>query len=101
MKALIEKIGLDKITHFSLGGLITALLTIICMLQDVDILMYNPWRAVLYPLVGTVVTAFVSVLKELLLDSKADWKDVWSALLGSATVYIASIIGMLLFILSK
>lgn len=101
MNKLIEKIGMDKIAHFGVGGLITALLTIVCILQDLDILAIAPWRAVLYPIVGTLVTAFVSVLKELLMDSASDWKDVVYAMIGCATVFIASFAGVLMYLWSN
>jgi archaellum biogenesis protein FlaJ (TadC family) len=52
----------------------------------------------LYPIVGSVITAFVSAIKELILDSKTDWKDLYAALIGSATVFVATIIGFLFFL---
>lgn len=101
MKAFVERIGMDKIAHFGVGGLITALLTVACVLQDLDILAIAPWRAVLYPIIGSVVTAFVSVLKELLMDSKADWLDLGYAMLGSVAVFVASFAGVLMYLWSN
>lgn len=101
MKSFIEKIGMDKVAHFGIGGLITALLTIVCVLQDLDILAVSPWRAILYPIIGTVVTAFVSVIKEMLMDSAADWKDVVYAMIGCATVFVASFAGVLMYALGN
>lgn len=98
MNNFIEKIGMDKVAHFGVGGLITALFTIALMGQDLDILVLSPWRMLLYPFAGVVVTAFVSVIKELFFDVKRDWKDLYAALIGSATVFVASAFGFLFFI---
>lgn len=98
MKKFIEKIGMDKIAHFGVGGLVTALLTIALIAQDMDIFVVEPWRMLLYPIIGTVITAFVSVFKEVAVDYEKDWKDLYAALIGSATVFIATLVGFLLFV---
>lgn len=98
MNKFIEKIGMDKVAHFGVGGLITALITIALIGQDLDILVLSPWRMLLYPFAGSVVTALVSVVKELFFDAERDWKDMYAALIGSATVFVASTIGFLFFI---
>ena len=99
MNKLIEKIGMDKVAHFGVGGLITALVTIVAIIQDLDILVCEPWRAMLYPIIGTVVTAFASWAKEMFADASRDWWDVYAALIGSALVFIAAIFGMLIYML--
>ena len=68
MNKLIEKIGMDKVAHFGVGGLITAIFTL------------------------------VSIMKEKLLDAKPDWNDVYAALIGSALIFIANFFGILFFI---
>lgn len=98
MNKFIEKIGMDKVAHFGVGGLITALFTIALMGQDLMVLAMQPWRLFLFPLAGTVVTVFVSVAKEMFFDAERDWKDMYAALIGSATVFVASAIGFLFFI---
>ena len=57
MKKFIEKIGLDKIAHLGVGGLLCACITLVMILQDADILLHgsNIWRALLTPFIGTVV----------------------------------------------
>ena len=100
MKKFIEKIGMDKVAHFGVGGLITALFTIALIAQDMDIFIIQPWRMIFYPIIGTVVTAFLSFFKEVLLDEVRDWKDLYAALIGSASVFIATFIGFLLFVAS-
>ena len=98
MQKFIEKVGMDKIAHFGVGGLITALFTLVLILQDMTGLVFHPWKMMLYPFVGTVITAFVSVFKEMFLDEKRDWKDLWAALVGCATVFVATFFGVLFFI---
>ena len=98
MNKFIEKIGMDKVAHFGVGGLITALFTIVFVMQDMGTLIFNPWRVMLYPFIGTVITTVVSVIKEKLIDTQADWKDLYAALVGSATVFVATFFGVLFFI---
>ena len=98
MNKFIEKIGMDKVAHFGVGGLITALFTIVFVMQDMGTLIFNPWRMMLYPFIGTVITTVVSVIKEKLIDTQADWKDLYAALIGSATVFVATLFGVIFFI---
>lgn len=98
MNKLINKIGLDKIAHFALGGLMCALISLVVILQDIYFL--KPWQVILMPTIGTIVTLFVSLLKEYFIDSKVDWKDIYAALIGCSTVYIAVAIGVLFNVMS-
>lgn len=98
MNKFIEKIGMDKVAHFGVGGLITAIFTMIFIIQDMPVFLAQPWRLILMPFTGTVVTVFVSVIKEMFFDAKRDWKDLYAALIGSATVFVAVLFGFLCFI---
>lgn len=98
MNKFIEKIGMDKVAHFGVGGLITALFTIALMGQDLMVLAMQPWRLFLFPIAGTVVTILVSVAKEMFFDSQRDWKDLVAALIGSATVFVAAAFGYMFFL---
>lgn len=93
MNNLINKIGIDKITHFSMGGLICALFTFIFLLQDFNTL--EVWQVLLLPLIGTVVTFVLSIIKEFVIDEVVDWKDIIAGMLGCVPVYIAIGIGIL------
>lgn len=99
MNNLINKIGLDKIAHFGLGGLICALFTFVFLLQDMYYL--TPVQMILMPTIGSVVTFIVSLFKEYFFDSKPDWKDITAAMIGCGTVYIAVAIGVLFNVLSN
>lgn len=98
MQKFIEKVGMDKVAHFGVGGLITALFTLDLILQDMTSLVFHPWKMMLYPFAGTIITAFVSAFKEMFLDERRDWNDLWAALVGCATVFVAVFFGTLFFI---
>ena len=101
MKNLINKIGMDKVAHFGVGSLICAVFTLVFLLQDLNTLMVmEPWRIILIPTIGSVVTLVLSVIKELVIDEVRDWKDLAAAMIGCGTIYIATAIGMLFNILS-
>ena len=93
MKDLINKIGIDKVTHFAMGSLICALFTFIFLLQDFNTL--EVWQVLLLPLIGTVVTFVLSIIKEFIIDEVVDWKDIIAGMLGCVPVYIAIGIGIL------
>lgn len=96
---LINKIGLDKCAHFGIGGLICALFTFVFILQDLSILALIPvWKILLMPTIGSIITFFVSVIKEYCFDSKVDWKDIIAAMIGCVTVFVAVAFGVLIAI---
>ena len=87
MNNLINKIGLDKITHFSLGGLICAVFTLVFIIQDVPALTYK--SMLLYPFAGYVVTGFLSIIKVYFFDApNSDWKDIVAGMFGCIFVHI-------------
>lgn len=98
MNKFIKRIGMDKIAHFGIGGLITALFTMVFIIQDMPVFIMQPWRLLLMPFIGTVVTVFFSVIKELFFDVQRDWKDLYAALLGSVTVFVAAVFGYLFYL---
>lgn len=98
MNKFIEKIGMDKVAHFGVGGLVTALFTIVFVMQDMGSLIFTPWRMMLYPFIGAAVSAIVSVAKEMLMDEHPDWYDLYAALLGSAIVFVAVFFGILFYV---
>ena len=98
MKNNIEKIGMDKVAHFGVGGLVTALFTIVFIVQDMGVLVFHPWKMLLYPFIGAAVTAIVSVVKEMLFDEQPDWYDLYAALFGSAIVFVAVFFGIIFYV---
>ena len=71
--AWMEKVGVDKLLHFSIGAWITALGG-----------MYNHIGCLCCG--GLII--ILNIIKERLLDDNADYKDVFATLLGSVTSII-------------
>lgn len=90
LNKLISKIGLDKITHFAFGGLITAVIYILAT----GIATYNFLESL--GLLGFILLFIfvISVIKEFH-DTKFDWYDIIAALIGSLLVSLISILGFI------
>ena len=71
--AWMEKVGVDKLLHFSIGAWITALGG-----------MYNHIGCLCCG--GLII--ILNIIKERLLDDNADYKDVFATSLGSVTSII-------------
>ena len=94
---LITKIGVDKLLHYSIGGLIAALFTVVTTLQEghVDI------STILFSFIGLILVAIFSMLKEALIDDKFSWMDVLASVLGALSVLIVTAFGVLCYTLSN
>lgn len=99
MNDLIEKIGIDKLCHYGIGGEITAFVAVVAMLQDLPL--DSIWEALYYPIMGIVVTIIVEILKEYVIDKKADKMDFLWTMLGAFTVFMAFLIGILFNVLAR
>ncbi len=99
MNELIEKIGLDKLCHYGLGGEITAFVAVVAMLQDLPL--DSIWDALYYPIMGIVVTIIAEILKEYLIDKKVDKMDILWTMLGVFTVFMAFLVGILFNVLAR
>lgn len=98
MQKFIEKVGMDKVAHFGVGGLIAFAFTLVFILQDMASLIFTPWRAMLYPFIGTAITAVASIFKEMFLDERRDWNDLWASLAGCVVAFVTVLFGTLFFI---
>lgn len=94
---LITKIGVDKILHFSIGGFIVALFTIVATLQEGVI---NA-TTIAFPFIGLIPVAMFSWLKEIIIDDEFSWKDILASILGAVPVFIATALGVLFYTLSN
>lgn len=94
---LITKIGVDKILHFSIGGFIVALFTIVATLQEGII---NA-TTIAFPFIGLIPVAIFSWLKEIIIDDEFSWKDILASILGAVPVFIATALGVLFYTLSN
>ena len=89
-------LGMDKIAHFGVGGLICAMFTFVAMLQDGVI----GWHAMLMPFIGHVVVFIISFIKEAIVDGEFNWWDIVAAMIGCACIHISVFFGALFYTLS-
>lgn len=84
------KVGMDKIAHFGIGGIIGATIAIVITLARGD---YG-WVVGVYPFVSHVVVFILSFIKEKFMDDEYNWLDILASVLGSIAVHIAFILGL-------
>jgi hypothetical protein len=75
---------LDKVAHFGLGGMITACMALLSILQEP----LSTASLLLCPFVGHVCVFILSLMKEYIVDSEINWIDILAAMLGSAVVHV-------------
>lgn len=81
---------IDKVAHFGLGGMITAMMAIISILQEP----LSTLGVLLCPIIGHVCVFIISVIKEYVVDGNPNWHDVWAAMTGSFVVHIFVLAGV-------
>lgn len=86
------KVGMDKIAHFGIGGIIGAAIAIVITLAIGD---YG-WVVGVYPFISHVVVFILSFIKEKFMDDEYNWFDILASVLGSIAVHIAFIIGLII-----
>lgn len=86
------KVGMDKIAHFGIGGIIGAAIAIVITLAIGD---YG-WVVGVYPFVSHVVVFILSFIKEKFMDDEYNWLDILASVLGSIAVHIAFILGLMI-----
>ena len=84
------KVGMDKIAHFGIGGIIGAAIAIIVTLAIGD---YG-WVVGVYPFLAHAIVFILSFIKEKFLDDEFNWLDILASVLGSISVHMAFIIGL-------
>ncbi len=84
------KVGIDKIAHFGIGGIIGAAIAIIVTLARGD---YG-WLVGVYPFVSHAAVFILSFIKEKFMDEEFNWLDILASVLGSISVHISFIIGL-------
>ena len=83
-------IGMDKIAHFGIGGIIGAAIAIIVTLAIGD---YG-WVVGVYPFVAHAIVFILSFIKEKFMDEEYNWLDILASVLGSVAVHMAFILGL-------
>jgi len=98
MEKLINRIGLDRIAHFGIGGVIFAAFNIAFLLSLCSGPVPEPtWRDIIIaPLGGYFAAAFAGFVKEYFLDSKWDWWDIIATMAGPVFIHLCAIAGWLL-----
>lgn len=94
---IINKVGVDKILHFCVGAVISFCFSNVVMLQEGTIGINNIWIAV----IGVIVTMILECIKEFIIDSNPDKKDILATFLGSLIPFITNAIGILFYIASN
>lgn len=98
MKKFIEKIGIDKLAHLGIGGLVCACVTFVIILQEGNL---TPAMILATPIIGTVMVMFLEFCKEHFLDDEFSWKDVLATFIGCVLVFLAVGVGVLFNVLSN
>lgn len=91
------RIGMDKIAHFGIGGIIGATIAIVITLARGD---YG-WVVGVYPFVAHAIVFILSFVKEKFMDEEFNWLDILASVLGSIAVHIAFILGLTINELAK
>lgn len=91
------KVGMDKIAHFGIGGIIGASIAIIVTLAIGD---YG-WVVGVYPFVAHAIVFILSFIKEKFMDDEYSWLDILASVLGSIAVHMAFILGLTINELAK
>ena len=84
------RIGMDKIAHFGIGGIIGAAIAIVITLAIGD---YG-WVVGVYPFISHAAVFVLSYIKEKFLDDEFNWLDILASVLGSIAVHVAFILGL-------
>lgn len=82
---------LDKVAHFGLGGMITACIALVSILQDP----LSTACILLCPIIGHVCVFILSLMKEYIVDNEINWIDILAAMLGSAVVHVVVGLGVM------
>lgn len=85
--------GIDKWTHFGIGGLICALLTIIFIFTSSSVTI--SWPLLFAAIPGAMIVGIISVIKELKDSTGFSTPDIIAALIGCAIVEVTLIIGII------
>ena len=93
----INKVGVDKILHFCIGAVISFCFSNVVMLQEEIIGIDNIWVAI----IGIIVTMIFECIKEFIIDSSPDKKDILATFLGSLIPFVVNAIGILFYIVSN
>lgn len=89
---LVNKVGLDKFTHFFAGCSIASLISIVVILQDEAF----DWDALLMSFISIPIVFIIAFFKEAtdIKDTGFSWKDILATVLGCIPTLAAILIGI-------
>ena len=93
----INKIGIDKVLHFCIGAIIAFCVSNVFMLKEGIVGVDNIW----FSIIGIIASMIFEFIKEFILDSIPNKKDIIATFLGSTFVFIVNVIGVLFYIWSN
>lgn len=96
---IIKKVGLDRVAHFGVGGVIGAAFAVAFLysLPMADGVLKLSWWNIQVPFVlGYAVVFLVALAKEFVFDAAPDKWDFLASILGVVPVHLAGVAGWLL-----
>lgn len=90
---LIAKVGNDKVLHFVCGWLISLVINVVIILEQLPL---SNGEILGYALIGPAICIFLEFMKECILDKEFDKKDIIATAIGIACAYLTIIIGVIL-----
>lgn len=95
MENLIDKIGLDRVAHFGIGGALFAAFNLMFGLSliDAQAISITWWTVLVLPLAGYIIVAIAEFAKEFVIDGKPDIWDIVATFAGAVFVHICAITG--------
>lgn len=95
MANIIDKIGLDRVAHFGVGGVIFAAFNAMFALSLIDApaVTLTWWTVLVLPLAGYVIVALAEFAKEFIIDGKPDVWDIVATFAGAVSVHLCAVMG--------
>lgn len=90
LDSFIKRVGQDKLDHHLVGALICFCVSTVSILQEGSF----SWDALFGVIIGTVVALFFAIVKDLIIDEKADWRDIVATVTGCVWSLVTVALGV-------
>lgn len=97
MDKILNYFGTDKVLHFLVGAVIAFIVTNVVMLQEAVVGI----PCIAMGVIGLIVAGFAGLVKELIIDSSFDWKDLVATLTGGVLPVATNAVGASFYLLSN
>ena len=94
---ILDFFGTDKILHFLVGAVISFMFTNVCMIQEG----LSGVSCIAVSVIGLIAAIFFGLVKELIIDSTFDWKDLLATFIGGLFPIIINAVGAIFHVLSN